>query len=380
MALTDWKSTQSDGTLPNEFVAAQFQYKRFLHWEADIFSFGIGGREATGTWKIQIKNGDAVLFEQEVKLTLWLVSLGTIGLQLYTWAFRREVITTTKVGGVEITEENPSWSYTLGGTEFSEFGTLIPGGGSGYTDVTAYIDAEWQSPVYRMTVPVGAKLDVVMDAWGLGASTRPEWQFRFQEGALRLVDTAPGYFGEIVAARPLSGVTGRQTMQGGHSWPFHKSLSAHGFIRGASEPSLVMEPDGREILGVLQSDGYWEYESLNTQRSWKKVKYPVAGQIEKKEQAIFDASVQMPQLIKTENGRLALARRGSFLVVRFVGEEGVGATKRVGPAAGDKSYSLTVDDQGLYVICDDSGLPVYESADGLNWNAPSMSWRVQSLL
>jgi hypothetical protein len=299
-----------------------------------------------------------------------MVSIGFPGgLQLFTWAFQKEVITTPIIGGAETSAENPSWSYTLGGTEFSEFGILIPGGGSSYTDIVATIIEEWQSPVYRMNVPVGAKLKVIQDHWGMGASTRPEWQFRFREGVRRMLDTAAGFFGEIVAARPLGGQPSRTAIQGGHSWPFHRTLNEHGFVRGASEPSLVLMPDGREILGVLQDDGYFEYESFDTQRTWRKVGYPVPDEVRQTVPApIFEASVQMPQLVRIENIRLALARRGSALVTRRLSDEGVGDLKRVAANAGEGYYSLSVAEDGTVYICDETGLPRWQSDDaGLLW-------------
>lgn len=372
MPLSDWKSTASDGTLPNKALAGQFQYKRALIWNVPLFGFGAGFKVATGTWHIQLKNGETVIFEQTVALTLQLISIGfTGGLQLFTWQFQKEVITTPIIGGAPTGDDNPSWSYTIGATDKSEFGILVPGGGSDYTDVEATIIAEWQSPVYRMNVPTGTKLHIVTDHWGLGSSSRPEWQFRFKDGFRRMLDTATGFFGELVSVRGQNGNANRDDVEGGHSWPAYNELTGRGTILGAHEPSLVLLPDGRDITAVLQDDGYWEYESYDSQRTWQKVGYPVSGEVAKKTpEKIFDASVQMPQMIQLDTIRLAVARRGSTLVSRRISDEGFDVITPVSDSAGDGTYSLNAMDDGKVQICDDSGKPVFQSLDsGLSWGA-----------
>ncbi len=73
----------------------------------------------------------------------------------------KEKITTTTVAGTLVTEENPSWKYTLGGTNLSEFGIMEAASGFSYTDIEAIIEDWWDSPVYEMQVPEGSKLEVI---------------------------------------------------------------------------------------------------------------------------------------------------------------------------------------------------------------------------
>jgi hypothetical protein len=401
MALSAWRSTQSDGTLPNEKRAAQMQFRRFLSWSTDVFDWGIASRDGVGKFKIQINHGDSLIFEQEVELTLRLVTLGMTGLIFYSWQFLREEISTTRIGpevtntipeGIGLTppikvintasmagavedasnhrltaEElrsvgSPSWLRTLGGAgPTSEFGTLVPGAGGGSTDREVIVEAWWESSVYKLTVPVGAKLKVVRDAWGLGASTRPEWQFRFLEGA-RLVDGAFGPFGELVAARPLAGDGG---LQGGHGFAEYGFFDGRGWIAGASDPSLVMLPDGREILGVLQNDGYWEYESRNTQRQWTKVRYPGEEPGTTQTLPLFDGEIIMPQLIRLENGtRLAIGISDGRIVVRRSSDGGVGDLIDVGDAGNEESVALDKDASGAVYIVGGSGTALYQSSNG----------------
>lgn len=242
MPLTNWRSIQSDGTLPNEGAASEVQYRRFLNWSVDLDIIGIGSTSGTGRWTIQILNGSSVIFEQKVELTLRIVSLGAVGLSLFTWQVTREKITTTWIApaaanvvsnipgivapisvdntngsgivydannvilnpGQVNSVTNPSWMRVLGGAApTSEFGTMIQGGGSGVAvpGIPAIIEAFWQSPVYEYSLPSGCRLHVVMDSWGLGANSRPEWQFSFEEasadfsatldrqGAIRMITT-----------------------------------------------------------------------------------------------------------------------------------------------------------------------------------------------
>lgn len=224
MALGEWRPTNSAGDLPNETVADLWQYRRFVHWEFDANLLGIGFHQGVGSWKIQLLQGDTPMFEQEVRMTLQVVMLGMPGLLFYTWQWVKDeiitsIIDTTPMNNVdnipnieppiasvslaagttirdandvillddEITRViNPSWAKTLGGTSVSEFGTMVPGGGGGVAQNQVMIDAFWQSPVYKTNLPTGLKLKVVFDQWGLGISTRPEWQFRFQEGIAKL--------------------------------------------------------------------------------------------------------------------------------------------------------------------------------------------------
>lgn len=374
MALGDWKSVRSDLTLPlDDKPASQFQYKRFIHWEVDLIGVGIAGRTATGSWHIQLVSPtNAVLFEQKVTLTLWVVYTGTVGLQIFTWAFRSEKIETPIVAGTATGENNPSWSYTLGGTEQSEFGILDPGGGSDYTDLTAIIEAEWLSPVYKMRVPPGTKLKIIRDAWGLGASTRPEWKFRFVEGDAPKLDTRFDRFGALLFARGVSDVT--ETVQMGRSWPQHQIRDAGATLVG-TDPTIIELPDGREILGILTASGYIEYESLNSEWTWKRVEYPDDEKgFGTKPYAVWPAGVLMPKMIVLDDAeggtRLSIAVQGDDLLCKRIGREGIAETVVVGDADSTQEYSLSSDGKGLVQISDLSGLPKWESSNGGNTWAP----------
>lgn len=363
--LSNWKNA-ARGVLPISKTTNEFQYRRFINWEVDLFAYGMGARVASGEWHIRIISpSNNLVFEQKVVLTLQVISLGFTGLQFFTWAFNKEVITTLSIGGTEITPENPAWKYTLGGTELSEFGTMEIGGGTSYTDKTAIIEDWWDSPVYKLQLLPGTKFEVVKDAWGLGASNRPEWQWRFRQGVLQLVDCRFGPFGEMIIAR---GINNHTIIQGGHSWPDHKFPVGYGFIPDASSPSIIVMDDGVRYMGLLQTDGYWEYISRDMERSWKKVEYATDVPGEKKAERIFGPEVTMPQMIRVGTNRLAISVRGTDLYIRRITESGPDRFQKIITAFGERSYALDMDETGVVHIIDSEGDSIWKSHEvGMSW-------------
>lgn len=176
--MTPFTSDQSDGTLPNAEPSTRFQYSHYVNWQTTASASPGLGREGKGTWHIQlIDPSNNVIFEQIVSTIITVIFFG-FELVWYYYG-TQDVFVTTIIGGQSVTEPLSS-QYVIG----TEEGYMIPGG----DDVPAYgsdggiVSAAYYSPIYIMDVPVGTKLHVVSDTWGLGVQTRPEWQWSFLLG------------------------------------------------------------------------------------------------------------------------------------------------------------------------------------------------------
>lgn len=259
-----------------------------------------------------------------------------------------------------INPDNPSWSYALGGTPYAEQGYMETGGDSSYTDVVAYVNDTWYSPIYNVAFPPGLKLHVVMDSWGLGAQKRPEWQFRYTFGDFRMAEIKYGPLGEREFATSKLGL---DRIHFGHTWGGLGGFSRV-WIDKATSPSILILPDGTRIYGVLQDDGYWEYESKDMGRTLAKVSYPSDTSDYGEPAPIFGPEVTMPQLISIGRTRLAIGVQGNIVVVKKIDSSGVSFTKKVGDAVEGESYALDQDPDGNVIVADSSGTPKFTSNSG----------------
>jgi hypothetical protein len=369
MAITrdDFKNVPSSGIIPSDRVpASEFAVSYAFTYigtpSLSTFDHTFSGKivlhflDGAGTVKYVIE------IDETYNLFIFLLAPGLV---LYTWNW---VPTAEKISGRKGVDENSPPMATLG---LATFG-VEPAEGSGTTDREVIVDSRFYSGIFKETLASGDQVKIVFHNLSAGFVVDRASLSLATEKLLRLLDVTLGHFSEIVAARPLGGRAGASAIQGGHSWEHHKTLTAHGFIHNASQPSLLMLPDGREILGVMLPDGFYEYESLDTQRRWNKVLYPATdGSTNAQPAAVFSGEVTMPQLVSLDfQTRLALAQRGSTLVTRRVSDVGLGNEVTVSNSATDAAYSLVVGDDGLVSICNESGLPVFESSDGgLLWTA-----------
>lgn len=248
--LPDFKPAKSDGTLPLDATASQFQYSHALHYVTSLDGLGIAYQEAKGRWRVQFISNGTVIFEQMVELTFGITSLGFSGLQFVAWQIVKEKITSFIINGEAINNLNPAWKYTVGGTELSEFGITIPGGGGDYVDQELNINVDWQSTIYNMKVPVGTKLKVVFDSWGLGVQSRPEYGFRFGgvAGGLSL------WMDRVGAVRGAIPLGQRVFATHAYNGPASRRYLAH--IDKADSPVIWKDRTNRLWITALKEDSY----------------------------------------------------------------------------------------------------------------------------
>ena len=350
--MTDWKPADSNKVLPNDNVAGQFRYRHYVNWEVFLGgTFGIGSKQATGSWQMRLRSpSDEIIFEQEVKITMQVVALGFFGLILFTWNFVKQDINTTVVAGQQITETNPAWTYTIGGGEFSEDNAYFaPGGGSDYSDATATITGFWESTIYRSQIPVGSKLDVVYDHWGLGVSARPEWQFSFGESALGKIDSTIDAYNQLYLAAPTWELNNGIAFS--RSWQPYQYRNEYSTLNGDS-PSIGVGDDGRVMMIKRDDTGVFLYKSLDAMQTW-----------EKDESAHLAQGVDMPQVLILKGGAtLAVVKTGATWRYTHIGSDGV-YTDGTFKGEGDLVTASESDDGTLYAI-NEKGTVIATSTDG----------------
>lgn len=349
MAMTNWASTQSDGTLPLTHDAGYFQYKHFISWfTAQAWGAGMW-RVGKGTWHIQlIEPQGRVIFEQKVTFGVTLMFFGMMGIGILIWMYNEnsEEITTTIVGGDPITDENPSWSYTLGNSPLSEFGILVPGGGE---SVINTVEADWMSPIYKMRVPVGTKLNVITDNWGLGVNTRPEWQFRFGEPAEGQVASAVDDYNQLYTVAEYFSVASDK-LANARSWhPYHipRLISND----DGKDPSIDIDKSGRVMRVSAVGSQTKVSQSVDAMRTWQdlNIQVPQGG--------------TMPQVLTTnDGGYLAITKQGGgvfkYLRVNAGGLQFIGTFKGEGD-----TVTLAESNNGIIYVVNDKGVKIAASID-----------------
>lgn len=352
---TEYKPIFSDGRLPNDEVKGIFQYKRFIHWNTfELYAQGLG-RLGQGHWEMQIlaPDGQTVLFEQTVTIAITVVFTGfsLIWYQHETG----EKIETTIVAGNETTPESPSWEHTIGGTHFSEQGIMIPGGGvvpgsqgTGYT-----VEADWQSPAYKMRLPAGSRLKIVTDHWGLGASVRPEWRFRFGDATDLGIDSGFDQFGAMYSVNNGE----NRNLQARRSWPNHAARTMESAFVGDS-PALAIDRSGRVSM-IKNDSGQWNlYRSDDAMWSW-----------EKTESELLQGSVEMARLVALRGGGFVqVVKSGSEFRYLAVGADGSRSIGRVPLLKSAQELSIAQDESGHIWAINEKGETVALSRDnGAVW-------------
>lgn len=365
----DFASAQSNGTLPNKKTAKAVRIKKSIFWTVDLLGLGIGSKTKTGEWTITITNADGsqIYFKQTVKLSLMLVSLGAVGLQLFTWnvinGSSGEKYETSVVAGIPTTPDTIG-QFLQGGTALSEQGIAIPGSGNESTDATATIIFDYFSPIYLFKapgrqLPVGYKVKISRDTWGIGTANST-YQFAFEEGVPASLGSTFDPYGALLTAR---GAYDGERVFTGRAWRGndYQFLDAGGALKGTS-PTLHRLRDGRELMTLQTLEGVVEFLSINSEWNWKRMQYPNAeAGFGTKPDLIFGPDATMPLSLLLDNGaRLHIAVEGTSLFSRLVDGGGPSEKVFVG-AAGDGAFSLERDATGAAFIIGSDGLPKWKS-------------------
>lgn len=352
MSMTDWKPTNSDHTLPNDSVAGQFRYRHYVTWEVFLQNnLGIGFRDGKGNWHIQIISPlGKVIFEQNVEITIRTVALGGLGLVFFTWQFLKQDFDTTVVAGQTITDTNPAWSYTIGNTVNGEQVALFnPGGGQDYSDGTALIEGFWESTIYRSQIPVGSTLHVIQDTWGLGISTRPEYQFSFGEAQLGTIDSTVDAYNQQYLAAPTWELSNGIAFS--RLWSPFEYRVEYSTLDGDS-PSLAVLDTGKVVMTRRTDDGVFLYESLDAMRTWVK-----------NDSVNLAQGIEMPQVLPLKGGALiAVVKNDATWKYTYIGSDGVASQ---GQFTGDGDMiTLTQSADGVVYANNEKGLVIASSNDG----------------
>jgi len=169
--LTDWKSLNSAFEIQDTpFRQWEYRYSLFLHvyFNDDGFAdaallvalmggfavpmTGIASKTVSQDWTLQVKQGDAVVFEQDVHLEYFFVALELsygfgVTATLFTWYIDDGQTET------EITFPDPP-PEVIGDPR----GISIPGGGSDYTSNYYTVLVDWYSPVFDFPVSEGSTI------------------------------------------------------------------------------------------------------------------------------------------------------------------------------------------------------------------------------
>lgn len=347
--LSDWQSNSSDGTLPNTEAVGMFQYRHYINWDTIAGASAGLGRTGKGSWHIQIINaGGVVLFEQKVTISITVIFAG-FAIIWYYYDTVGEKIETSIVGGVTIADGS-GWTYTIGSTPASETGNMVPGGGTepAYNG-EGIISAFWESPVYKMSVPVGAKLHVITDNWGLGVQVRPEWQWRFGGGVSGYIDSTFDDFGFLYSVNESESPGNLACLL---SLPRHEVREQESIVEGAT-PSIAVERTGRTLM-LRNDDGKWNlYESLDAMLSWQK-----------SADEVLQGSVEMAHLVPlTGGGYVMITKNGSNF--QYAGRAADGSVLKGDLQVADDTTEISASQNkaGLIYVINQLGKKIAVSSD-----------------
>lgn len=173
--LTAWRHLTSAGVVADT-PAVAWQYRYSIHEQPEVRGLGLGYQTISGSWVMQVLDGGSLLFEQSVKLELIVVTLNLGGMALYA------CFPTGSAGGqVKITTPSPPPAHLgdAAGNLYLEPETSTWGQG------TIYLYATWESPIYLMDLPEGARFKVVFHniGWPLIHPVFAPFETRVQKGA-----------------------------------------------------------------------------------------------------------------------------------------------------------------------------------------------------
>ena len=334
-AMSAWKHLTSAGVIADT-PASAWQYRYSIHEEVTPRGWGLGYQTLTGSWVMQVLDGGSLLFEQTVSIQVVAVTLNLGGVAFYA------CFPTNNAGGnVAITVPSGGVA-TLGdpaGNLYLEPETSEWGQGS------FHLYATWESPIYQMALPAGARVHVVFHnvGWPTIWPVFAPFETRVQApaGIAALIDE-PGIH-RIFSPGEGARLTQRaSTDQGTTYWRRQTGLvmGSSAVAKGPDNTLVVLGPVGAADwhLRLSLDDGLTFEEGLFT---------------------VWPSGVADVDLVVAADGAiLTIARVGDTLYCRTSRDNFTTAAK-VGPAT--RPFRLA-EHQGRMVATD--GTTVYESWDG----------------
>jgi len=370
---SEWESSQLDGTLPFDEDVTQFQYRKFIHWEFSLFSlqtafpgFGLGYTVATGSFRVKIFDpNDVVIFEQKVTLRILVTALifgsfGLVGIGLFIWLPTSEKIETLIINGQPVTDENPSWKYTIGGQESSEFGTYEVGSGEGATTNAGIIEDWWDSPVYRISIPQGSRWHIVGDSWAYGVSSGLLYQFRSLPGGafgVNFIDAEIDPIGVMNLAYTDQSMISTRRFDHPYRDPRERA-----YVIESRDGSVAETPYGWEYIAVRKSNTYEELISIDSLGT-------LLGREETPEARIlWEGQILNPRYIILANGvRITIQNRGGELVMKSSRDD-FGGEKVISLVGLSEAFDITEDSSGVIWVTNENGAQFMSSDGGDQWN------------
>lgn len=271
MPLTAWKHVSSAGVIADT-PAASFQYRYTIAEDGVTPGFLLNGNQISGKWTLEIVDeAGTVYFGQTVELRLMVVTLDFGGVAFYV------VFPLDAAGAYRVTTTVPS-AVTVLGDPTGIFTVDPETSSSGMGSFSVY--ATWESPVYQVALPAGARFHVVFHNVGwptLATPYAPFWT-RVGEGSVWTAARSPELGFVWIAEAQGDGIhvtaggdrRAFDTGAGGFPWapeavPLSAPFSAVVGGTGATSPWLLRFPHRKTgwILlwqqgGHLQASASWD--------------------------------------------------------------------------------------------------------------------------
>lgn len=384
-ALPDWKNflTESDDATPIQAISPyttpldSFQIGHNIEWDfsptfaeaalGNLIGMGIAFGNATGSFEFKILDGktaDApVSFWQKVSLKFTWVALlfgGFLsgGLDFFSWSFTSEQIDTYIIDGAPTDKhpttpdpDNPAYRYTIGGTEFSESGIAIPGGGptngNGVGILGGHISSFWQGPLYQnVNLPANAGLLIVNDySRGSFVGTLPLWHIRAIAGE----DEIDAYF-QVFG--PLNKSYGRSGAVYFSDAALPDTDKERGKIAAGSEPSINEDLRGVVYAGFVAPDGkVYEAESSDTGLTWRR-RQTRADQTSEtlSDLIVWGTGYNMPRFATLPDGNRGTVTYKNGAIWFKSSRDDFRALNLIATVPRQEAYELSVDSSGVLYV------------------------------